>query len=209
MTKDQAKDLVKQNETIVVLFTYNILFTNDIVCSMLIESMDELKKSPLYRRETKMLANKADNARRNYERIVNEVIGDKSAFFADSNDTFCEELNRHVQVLFYCIKREFDKANIEHSDLIAKLETTRTLCEFSCQQFDQRMKELMNRDRRFSGFTLEYLRLTNVQRFLDSLIRTFKVPVSVNLNTTDCLAAIDVLGKKLINGDIIAKAISA
>lgn len=42
--KEKAMDVVKQHESLVVVTTYNILYTNDIVCSNVIEMMSELKK---------------------------------------------------------------------------------------------------------------------------------------------------------------------
>ena len=209
MTQDQATRIVSRHETLVVLSTYNILFTNDIVCAFLIDAAAQLEKSPLCRQETKRLLNQSKSARREYERVVNRVIADRSAFFADANDIFAEEVERHVEVLYYCIKREFDRNKLPHSDITARMETARTLCDFACRQFDKRMEELRGKDPRFRSFHLSYLRLTNLLRLLDELMRTFRIPPAVDLNTPECLAAIDVLARKLLDGELIAKAISA
>lgn len=208
MTKDQATRIVSKHEPQVVLATYNILFTNDIVCSTVIDSLAELEKTPLYRQRAKQLARKAGDARKAYERLVNGIVGDRCTFFANANDVFYEEMDKHVQILYYCIRREFDRHKIPQSGIIAKLETARTLCEFSCRQFDKRMEELRERDSRFRGFHLDYLRLTNLLRLMDELVRTFRVSCTVDLNTPECLAAIDVLSRKLVDGGLIAKAIS-
>lgn len=209
MTQDQATQIVSKYEPLVVLATYNILFTNDIVCANVIDSIAGLKKTSLYRQRIKQLAGKADDARKDYEKLVNEIISDRCAFFADANDVFSERINKHIQILYYCIKREFDKYKIPQSDIIAKLETARTLCDFSCQQFDKRLEELREKDHRFRGFHLDYLRLTNLLRLMNELIQAFRLPCTVDLNTPECLTAIDVLAQKLVNGDLIAKAISA
>lgn len=209
MTQDQATRIISRHETLVVLSTYNILFTNDIVCAFLIDAAAQLEKSPLCRHETKRLLNQAKAARREYERVVNRVIADRSVFFADANDIFAEEVDRHVEVLYYCIKREFDRHKLPHAGIIARMETARTLCDFSCRQFDKRMEELRVKDPRFRSFHLDYLRLTNLLRLLDGLMRTFRIPPAVDLNTPECLAAIDVLARKLLDGELIAKAISA
>lgn len=209
MTQDQATQIVSKYEPLVVLATYNILFTNDIVCGNVIDSIAELKKTSLYRQRVKQLANKADDARKSYEKLVNEIVSDRCTFFADANDVFSEEISKHIQILYYCIKREFDRHKFPQSDIIAKLETARTLCEFSCQQFDKRLEELREKDRRFRGFHLDYLRLTNLLRLMNELIHSFRLPCTVDLNTPECLTAIDVLAQKLVNGDLIAKAISA
>ncbi len=209
MTIDQANQIVSKYEPMVVPCTYNILFTNDIVCGEIIDAFSRLEKSPLFRQRTKQLARQAVLAQKSYERLVNEIISDRCTFFADANETFAEEVNRHVQILYWSIKREMDKHNVEHSDVLSKLETARTLCDFACKQFDKRLEELRGKDPRFRSFHLSYLRLTNLLRLLDELMRTFRIPPAVDLNTPECLAAIDVLARKLLDGELIAKAISA
>lgn len=208
MTTNQATKIVSKHEPLVVLATYNILFTNDIVCSQVIESISRLEKSPLYRQRTKQLAKKASDARRAYERLVNGIISDRSTFFADANETFTEEVCKHVDILYYSIKREFDRYRLTDADLLARLETVRTLCDFACQQFDSRMDELRAKDPQFSCFRLDYLRLTDLLRLLNELMRTFRIPCTVDLNTAQCLTAIDVLARKLMDGGSIARAIS-
>ena len=208
MTQDQATQIVSKYEPLVVLATYNILFTNDIVCANVIDSIEGLKRTSLYRQRIKQLARKTDDARKDYEKLVNKIISDRCAFFADANETFAEEVNRHVKILYWSIKREMDKHSVEHSDVLSKLETARTLCDFACQQFDKRLEELKQTDRRFSGFHLDYLRLTNLLRLMNELMRTFYLPCLLDFNTPECLYAIDILAKKLVDADRIARAIS-
>ena len=97
MTRDLANRIVSKHEPLVVLATYNILFTNDIVCGEIIDAFSRLEKSPLFRQRTKQLARQAVLAQKSYERLVNEIISDRCTFFADANETFAEEVNRHVQ----------------------------------------------------------------------------------------------------------------
>ena len=208
MTTDQATKIVSKYEPLVVLATYNILFTNDIVCSQVIDAFSRLEKSPLYRQRTKQLANKAISAQKSYERLVNEIISDRSTFFADANEAFAEEVCKHVDILYYSIKREFDRYRLSDADLLARLETARTLCDFACQQFDKRLAELRAKDPQFSGFRLGYLRLTDLIRLMNELMRTFRIPCAVDLNTPQCLTAIGVLSRKLLDSESIARAIS-
>ena len=125
--KGKAMDVVKQHESLVVVTTYNILYTNDIVCSNVIEMMSELKKSKLYKNEVKMYANKVEKERKKYESLINRILSDTCSFFADANDTFVADIQKHVDVLYYAIKNVFDKNSIENSSLIAKMELMRTL----------------------------------------------------------------------------------
>lgn len=207
MTLDQANTVIKTYEPQVVLATYNILFTNDIVCGRVIEDMEALAKTAYCKFRVKAIARQITAARHEYERLLNEILAERSEFFANANDAFTEEVDRHVTTLYFSIKREFDRHRITDSDLIARMETTRTLCDFACQQFDLRMEELATLDARFRVFRLRYLRLTNLTRLYGLLMPTFRIPCTVDLNTADCLLAIDILARKLVDGNIIAKAI--
>ena len=92
--------------------------------------------------------------------------------------------------------------------MISLLEQTRTMCEFSCAQFDKRAAELKSVDNRFNGFALEYMRMTALHRILNEIMRSLDIPVDINLNTDNCINAINIISKRLVDGENIAKAIS-
>ena len=128
-----------------------------------IECLHAMKRTPYYKQAFKRYLNDADKARKEYERTVNSVIGsDRSEFFADCNDKYTEEVNKHVDMLYWQFKQALDDNGISHSAEIARFELARTLCDYACIQFDERIKELRKKDARFNGFTLEYLKLSNV-----------------------------------------------
>lgn len=209
MTKEEANNIIAENEAMVIGCTYNVLFTNDIVIGLTIEAVESIRKTPLYRFDTKRKVNIVEKDRLKYERMINEVIGYTSSFFADANDIFLEDIQKHVDILYYSIKREFDKVNLSFSDIIARMELARTLCEFSCLQLDKREEELQEKDKRFKKFGIDYLRLTNLLRSLSETMKTLNVPCTVNLNTEECTKAINILSVKLADANTIAKAISA
>ena len=138
-----------------------------------------------------------------------EVIGVSSGFFADANEAFLEDIQKHVDILYYSIKGVFDKARLEDSALLARCELARTMCEFSCIQLDKREEELRQVDSRFRRSNIGYLRLTALHKELDRLMRTMGIPCTVNLDTDTCRAAVNVLSAKLCDARLIAKAISA
>lgn len=205
--KEKAMDVVKQHESLVVVTTYNILYTNDIVCSNVIEMMSELKKSTLYRNEVKMYANKVENERKKYESLINRLLADTSSFFADANDTFIADIQKHVDVLYYAIKNVFDKNSIENSSLIARMELMRTLCDFSCAQYKQRIEDLIKVDSKFKLFHIEYMHLETMNKYAFSMMRSLNIGKTINLNTKEVELAMDVLARKLSNADIIANSI--
>lgn len=209
MTKEEVNRIIAENEAMVIGCTYNVLFTNDIVVSLTIEAVESVRKSPLYRMKTKQTINRVEAERKKYERLVNGIISDRSAFFADANDVFVEEIQKHVDILYWSIKREFDKHNLKHSDIIARLELARTLCAFGCVQLDKREEELQAKDKRFKKVKIDYLRQTDLLHTLDEAMRTMNVPYTIDLNTEECTRAINILSVKLADAEIIAKAISA
>lgn len=209
MTKEQANSIIAENEAMVIGCTYNVLFTNDIVTGLTIEAVEDIKKSPLYRMRTKQAVNRVEVERKKYEKLINGIVRERSGFFADANDIFTEDIRKHVDILYWSIKREFDKFNLKHSDIIARLELARTLCEFGCVQLDRREEELQAKDSRFRRFGIEYLRQTNLLHALNEAMCTINVPCMIDLNTEDCTRAINILSVKLADAEIIAKAISA
>lgn len=45
MNREQANKVITQNESLVIAATYNILFTNDIVCGLVIDARRKRKRS--------------------------------------------------------------------------------------------------------------------------------------------------------------------
>ena len=164
--------------------------------------------TPYYRQDFKRYLNDAEKARKEYERIVNRVIGmDRSEFFADCNDKYMEEVNKHVDMLYWQFKQTLDDNKISYSAEVATFELARTLCEYACIQFDERMDELKKKDVRFKGFTLEYLKLSNVSRLINLASDNLKIGAMVDMNTERCTVAFDVLIRELSNAENIANAI--
>lgn len=209
MNKKQANAIISRHEELVVVSTYNILFTNDIACGQVIEAINVMKRTPFYKQKTKQLLNSVLKAQRDYESVLNSVIGDRCDFFANANESFCEEVMRHVEILYWCIKREFDRYALPYPPQLARMEVARTLCHFSCEQFDKRLEDLADTDPMFKRFRLDYMRLTNLARLLDETFRSLGIKTHVNLNTEEIKRAVDILTANFGNVHLIAKAISA
>lgn len=208
MNKETATKIISKYESLVVLCIYNILFTNDICCGQVIECLHAMRRTPYYKQTFKRHLNEAEKARKEYERVVNSVIGsDRSEFFADCNDKYTEEVNRHVEMLYWQFKQELDDNGIAYSSEIARFELARTLCDYSCIQFEERISELRKKDKQFNGFTLEYLKLDNVARLMNLASDNLRIGKTVNMNTERCTSAFDVLVRKLSDADNIANAI--
>ena len=69
--------LIDKHAPAVIGCTYNILFTNDIAITTVIEAVEAVRKSDRYRQETKRITNVIDRLRGKYEKMLFEVIGGK------------------------------------------------------------------------------------------------------------------------------------
>lgn len=208
MTKEDADKIIKDNEALVIGCTYNILFTNDIVCSVVIEALEGLKKSAMYRQETKRAATAVERARKEYERYLNSVVERSSEFFADANDKFTEELGKDLNVLYYTIKGEMDRKGVKESGVLARMEEARMLADYAVWQFDRRMKELAERDKRFKGLDVGYLRIDGMLKTLNRMMESVRTGVTVDMNIEQCRMALDVVALKLSSPEAIARAIA-
>lgn len=208
MKEEQLTRLIKRNEAMVVLCTYSVLFANDIAIGRVIEAVDKLKKSDWYRFEVKQKARKVEEEMKRYERVLNKVVGRSSDFFADANEKFLDEVEKDVEVMYFSVKRVFDRACVERSELMAMMEMARSMCMVACVNFDKRMEELRAKDPMFRGVGLTYLRQTELLKCLNMLIDVVPLHTSINLNTDECKMAVRVLSGKLADGRRIAGAIS-
>lgn len=200
--------IVKDTEGYVVTCTYNVLFTNDIAIGEVMEAIYRLKRSPLYKQRTKQAANQVDKMQKEYEDKVFRISSDISGFYADANETFTEEVRNDIEILYYSIKRVFDKVRLEHSDILARLELARTLTELSCINLDKREQEMTACDKRLRKYSLIYLRQTKLRDAMNRLMSTFPIPSDTDVDTEECRMALNALGNRLTDGRIIAKAIA-
>lgn len=153
MTTETTKNIISKYENLVVLCTYNILFTNDICCGQIIECLQAMKSTPYYKHTFKKFLNDAEKARRAYERMINRVIGsDRGDFFAECNDKYMEEVNKHVETLYWQFKQVLDNTagGVDYSAELARFELARTLCEYAAYNS---MNVLQNSERKIPDST--------------------------------------------------------
>lgn len=161
------KDKKLKAENITLAAIYNILFTNDIVCSLIVEMLSELRKSRLCRFRVKQQGNKLEQLMLQYEKKINKIAGHRAFFMADANQYIADEVQPDLLKMEYSIKLEFDKCRIENSALLAKVELTRCMAELACLSLDKRIEEVRPYNKEVTGIT--YLRLTDTLKVLDEL----------------------------------------
>ena len=206
---ERANKVISQYENIIMAVTYNVLFTNDMVCGLIIELNGIMKNSPIYRHQIKRMMNRVFLARRDYEVRMNSIVGDKQDFLAGANDVFTDEVKQHVDMFYYAIKDVYDKHKVTNSALMARVELTRAMCELACLQLDKRLEEVIAIDKQFKMFNLDHMRLTVPLALLNELSSLMPVPKDLSLNTERAELAVKILSAKLFDGELISKAISA
>ncbi len=209
MTREKAEKLYNKHQAIIIASVYNTLFTNDICCGQIIDAVYELKKSKYYKFRMKQIINQVEKEQRLYEKMMNGIIGKKKLceFFADSNERFLDNVQDDITRLYFSFKGVFDREGFGDSALMAKIETARTLCEFSCYQLDARVKDLTKVGVEFKHTPLSYLRLSKLSKLLDEAMDCFKPGRKINLDIEECQRALDVVMMKLGDINVIAKAI--
>lgn len=164
------KDKKLKAENITLAAIYNILFTNDIVCSLIVEMLSELRKSRLCRFRVKQQGNKLEQLMLQYEKKINKIAGHRAFFMADANQYIADEVQPDLLKMEYSIKLEFDKCRIENSALLAKVELTRCMAELACLSLDKRIEEVRPYNKEVTGITHISGSLTHLKYWTNFLI---------------------------------------
>ena len=218
MEKQISRDMA---ENVTLTAVYNILFTNDVVCGLVVDFISQLKKSPYYRFNVKQQAKRIENEMQKYEKRIAEISGKRIFFMADANEVIAEELQPDLLKMEYSIKSEFDKHKLNDSAksefdkhklndsaLLAKMELTRCMCELSCLSLDKRIEEVTPYNQDVKRLT--YLRLTALFSYVDGLSNIlYQSKEYINLNeSSNCKMAMQIIQRKLTDCNIISRAIS-
>ena len=86
------KDKKLKAENITLAAIYSILFTNDIVCSLIVEMLSALRKSGLCRFRVKQQGNKLEQLMLQYEKKINNIFNNDidSYFFCNNIKLYCK-----------------------------------------------------------------------------------------------------------------------
>lgn len=87
------KDKKLKAENITLAAIYNILFTNDIVCSLIVEMLSELRKSRLCRFRVKQQGNKLEQLMLQYEKKINKIAGHRASILQMKYNLICLKWN--------------------------------------------------------------------------------------------------------------------
>ena len=202
MTRSEIiSQLASKHEGLTIL-TFSVLHVNDIATNMYKEVYSKISKIPLFRLNAKKHLKLAEEARKKYEKGINEIVPERnSEFFANSNDRMDEEIAHYESVLYYQIKQRLDDFSIEYSDVLAKLIECKILTDFAVEVNNQAVSLI---EKKIGAVKTDYLRLSKLKLHLreatDSLTRT-------DLDTENIHKALDNLCKVITSERVINKTI--
>ncbi len=80
-------------ENVTLTAVYNILFTNDVVCGLVVDFVSQLKKSPYYRFYVKQQAKRIESEMQKYEKRIAEIAGKKIFLWQMRTKLFLKNYN--------------------------------------------------------------------------------------------------------------------
>ena len=200
---------MNKSETIATAATYCILFTNDIACSIMVDLISDIKRSPFYKQEVKKLTNALEREMKIYERKVDRVAKEKINYLADACELFSEEVSNDIKKFEYSLKRVLDRSNIDNAMFISKLECTRVVLRFSIISIDARVKEIKPHIP-ISSNQLDYLKMEKCLFYTAALVDLFEKQTKgvCDFNAdANCKLAFNVIELKLTDCRKITSAI--
>lgn len=190
---------------------YNILFTNDMACSRVVELIYQLRKTPGISFQAEQAANRLEKQMKAYEKKMNEVYSIRASFMADANQVIEDALKKDIDMLQDAVKGKFIESGCSHPVLMTAAEMAHLFIDFAINGFDRRIQEMDNRhlsDSIVNTGNLLYLRLTKLLKPSDELCTLLFNGTGLDLNNKKSKKAIRNIIKKLTDAHLIAKAIN-
>ena len=201
---------MNKSKTIATAATYCILFTNDIACSIMVDLISDIKRSPFYKHEVKKLTNTLEREMKIYERKVERVAKEKINYLADACELFSEEVSNDIKKFEYSLKRVLDRSNIDNAMFISKLECARAILRFSIISIDARVKEIRQYIQQVNSNQLDYLKMEKCLFYTAALVDLFEKQTKgvCDFNAdANCKLAFNVIELKLTDCRKITSAI--
>lgn len=205
-------DIDKEYNHVSSLVCTVLCAANETAYIALFNAMSLLKKSKYYKFGTKKYLNETDKSYDSYIKTMESLMQDRNQLWADYLDGIENRMKPHVDMLYYSIKQEMDKNKEVDTDIMAWVETARTLLEYAVCLF----KSFFDEEEKKNGVNLsryfEHVNMKNTYNLWQSLCGTIKSKVKtvVNLNDSDnCTNAFKIIeanltSEKLINESGIA-----
>jgi hypothetical protein len=191
---------------------YSVLFINDIVSSVIVDFVSEAKKdAEIYRFETKKDINQLEDARQKYEDTLQSVVKYYGYYMYDMLDFISDKLKNDIFLYRNSIQMLFMRYKLPKYELLAQLETARSLAWYACQLCDTRIKAISKYDKlafNFGGTRITTI-LNKLTYLADTLYKRYcpagvKIELYKDINASN---GIQIIANKIENGEVISAAI--
>ena len=195
------------DENIEVTCIYNILFTNDMACSQVVNLLYHLRETQGISFQTEQAANRLEKQMKAYEKKMNEVYSVRASFIADANQVIEDAINKDIEELRQIVKGKLIESGCSHPILMTAAEMAHLFIDFAVCNFGNRSRDLDKRKIPVPS-NLLYMRLDKLLKPAHEVCTLLFDGNGVNLNNKKAKKAIRRIIKKLTDARLIAKAIN-
>ena len=212
--KQHANETAEEREkrqTAVATF-YSVFFINDIVGSIVVDFCALARKDKdIYRLTEKREIEQLEQSRLLYEKRIDNVAKFYGYYLYDMLDYASDVVKLDVLRYRNAIQMQFTKNKLPKYELLALLETARSLAWYANQLCDSRIKHIKEVEKAY--YQLELCRITSIENKLTALAnKLYKryCPAGVKIELykdTNAANGVQIIANKLESGETIAAAI--
>lgn len=188
---------------------YNILFANDVACSMVLEAVAEIKRHPdMYRQQVKKKTKEVESIRCVHEKLTGSITNKDSMYFGDCVQCLMDTIKEDVVMLenemaaILCGK-------IEPVTLFVKLETARLFVGIALIVYERRQEQLVKMGKPLIKEKFKLTRLKDAVNALCELaVKASRFEDSVYLTTERTSSIVSDISRKMADAQILQQCVS-
>ena len=209
--KTETPEEREQRMTAIATF-YSVFFINDIVGSLVVDLVAAVRNdTDIYRFTEKHEIEMLEGSRTLYEQRLDKVARNYGYYLYDMMDYVSEKLRNDIFLYRNAVQMQFMKNKLPKYELLALLETARSLAWYACQLCDARIKSISKYED--LAFEFQRCRITDIEhrltRFADKMYKRY-CPKGITIKLyEDANAAngVQIIANKIESGNMIAAAI--
>ena len=201
---------MKNKSNNIIVFTYNMLYINDLIYNHIINIEKKFKSHNHV--ETLKIYNGLLKNIEEYYNIINEIIDKHSMAYSNFCGIIDEDIDPLVDNLYESIyELLIQQVDKEVAELLSEIEVTLIICDIASSLFENTKKRRFEFDINFDR--IDYLNLTNVHKKVrglsDWVTFLYRQDVNVNLNNEEkVVKSFKELTSKLVSVNMYANAIN-
>lgn len=209
--KTETPEERQQRMTAIATF-YSVFFINDIVGSLVVDFVAAARNdTDIYRFTEKHEIEMLEGSRVLYEQRLDKVAQFYGYYLYDMMDYVSEKLRNDIFLYRNAVQMQFMKHKLPKYDLLALLETARSLAYYANQLCDARIKSISKYED--LAFEFQRCRITDIEnrltRFANKMYKRY-CPVGVTIKLyedANSANGVQIIANKIENGETIAAAI--